>query len=507
MLARINTLTFNGLDVLNVDLQVQISAGLPAFTIVGLPDKAVAESKERVRAALNSLGLSLPAKRITINLAPADLLKEGSHFDLPVALGILTVMGIIPAEELSHYMVMGELSLDGSIIPVNGVLPVAIKANARNMGLICPAAQGSEAVWAGIKDIVAADSLLSLINHFKGLQTIPFPTKQIQEKKQNLLDLKDVKGQESAKKALEIAAAGGHNLLMIGPPGSGKSMLAQRLISILPPLTPEEALETSMIHSIAGELKDGRISFERPFRDPHHSASTPALVGGGRKARPGEISLAHNGILFLDELPEFNRATLEALRQPLENGSVTISRVNAHTVYPAKFQLVAAMNPCRCGHLGNHDTECSRAPLCAEEYQNKISGPLLDRIDIHIEVPAVSPWDLADVKPGESSAQVLQRVIKARKIQAERFKALGAPQLTTNSELKGELLEQACVLENDARQLLIAFADKNHLSARAFHRTLRLARTIADLQNSAKIFKLHIAEALSYRRTMPLKRI
>lgn len=507
MLARINTLTFNGLDVLNVDLQVQISAGLPAFTIVGLPDKAVAESKERVRAALNSLGLSLPAKRITINLAPADLLKEGSHFDLPVALGILTVMGIIPTEELSHYMVMGELSLDGSIIPVNGVLPVAIKANARNMGLICPAAQGSEAVWAGIKDIVAADSLLSLINHFKGLQTIPFPTKQIQEKKQNLLDLKDVKGQESAKKALEIAAAGGHNLLMIGPPGSGKSMLAQRLISILPPLTPEEALETSMIHSIAGELNDGRISFERPFRDPHHSASTPALVGGGRKARPGEISLAHNGILFLDELPEFNRATLEALRQPLENGSVTISRVNAHTVYPAKFQLVAAMNPCRCGHLGNHDTECSRAPLCAEEYQNKISGPLLDRIDIHIEVPAVSPWDLADVKPGESSAQVLQRVIKARKIQAERFKALGAPQLTTNSELKGELLEQACVLENDARQLLIAFADKNHLSARAFHRTLRLARTIADLQNTTNILKIHVAEALSYRRKLPAQSI
>lgn len=507
MLARINTLTFNGLDVLNVDLQVQISAGLPAFTIVGLPDKAVAESKERVRAALNSLGLSLPAKRITINLAPADLLKEGSHFDLPVALGILTVMGIIPAEELSHYMVMGELGLDGSIISVNGVLPVAIKANARNMGLICPAAQGSEAVWSGIKDIVAADSLLALINHFKGRQAIPFPNKQTLEKKQNLLDLKDVKGQESAKKALEIAAAGGHNLLMIGPPGSGKSMLAQRLTSILPPLTPEEALETSMIHSIAGELKDGKISFDRPFRDPHHSASTPALVGGGRKARPGEISLAHNGVLFLDELPEFSRATLEALRQPLENGCVTISRVNAHTVYPAKFQLVAAMNPCRCGHLGNHEMECSRAPLCAEEYQNKISGPLLDRIDIHIEVPAVSPWDLADVKPGESSEQVLQRVIKARQIQADRFKTLGAPQLSTNSELKGELLEQAAVLDNDAQQLLIAFADKNHLSARAFHRTLRLARTIADLQSSAKILKLHIAEALSYRRTMPLKRI
>mgnify|MGYP000761620342 CR=1 FL=1 len=507
MLARVNTITFNGLEILEVDLQVQISAGLPAFTIVGLPDKAVAESKERVRAALNSLGLSLPAKRITINLAPADLLKEGSHFDLPVALGLLIGMGVMPPEELSRYMVLGELGLDGSIIAVNGVLPVAIQANARNMGLICPAAQGSEAVWSGIKDIVAADSLLSLINHFKGLQVIPHPQKQTQEKKLSLLDMKDVKGQESAKKALEVAAAGSHNLLMVGPPGSGKSMLAQRLITILPPLSPEEALETSMIHSIAGELKDGKISFERPFRDPHHSASTPALVGGGRKAQPGEISLAHNGVLFLDELPEFNRPTLEALRQPLENGCVTISRVNAHTVYPAKFQLVAAMNPCRCGYLGNHDAECSRAPLCAEEYQNKISGPLLDRIDIHIEVPAVSPWDLADVKQGESSAQILQRVMKARQIQADRFKALGVPQFKTNSELKGDLLEQIAGLDNDAQTLLVAFADKNHLSARAYHRTLRLARTIADLQNCTKILKLHIAEALSYRRTMPLKRI
>lgn len=507
MLARINTITFNGLEISDVDLQVQISSGLPAFTIVGLPDKAVAESRERVRAALNSLGLSLPAKRITVNLAPADLLKEGSHFDLPVALGLLVGMGILPQEELSGYMVLGELGLDGAVVPVNGVLPVAIRANARNMGLICPAAQGGEAVWAGLKDVVAADSLLSLINHFKGTQVIPAPAAETMPKKLSLLDMKDVKGQESAKRALEIAAAGSHNLLMVGPPGSGKSMLAQRLITILPPLTAEEALETSMIHSVSGELKDGRISFERPFRDPHHSASTPALVGGGRKARPGEISLAHNGVLFLDELPEFSRPALEALRQPLENGSITISRVNAHTVYPAKFQLVAAMNPCRCGHLGNHELECSRAPHCAEEYQSKISGPLMDRIDIHIEVPAVSPWDLADVRQGECSADILKRVIRAREIQTERFKRFGAPRLKTNSELKGELLEKIAELDNDAQALLIAFSEKNHLSARAYHRTLRLARTIADLQNVQKILKLHIAEALSYRRIMPLKRI
>ena len=506
MLSRINTITFNGLEVLNVDLQIQISAGLPAFTIVGLPDKAVAESKERVRAALNSLGLSLPAKRITVNLSPADLLKEGSHFDLPIALGLLVNMGIIPSEEICRYMVLGELGLDGSIISVNGVLPVAIKANQQNLGLICPAAQGSEAAWSGIKDIVAPQNLLQLINHFKGTQLIPFPQAEKAEAKLSLLDLKDVKGQESAKKALEVAAAGGHNMLMIGPPGSGKSMLAQRLITILPPLSAEEALETSMIHSIAGELKEGKISFERPFRDPHHSASTPALVGGGRKAQPGEISLAHNGVLFLDELPEFNRPTLEALRQPLENGAITISRVNAHTVYPAKFQLIAAMNPCRCGHLGNHALECTRAPLCAEEYQNKISGPLLDRIDITIDVPAVNPWDLANAKEGESSAEVLKRVMAARKIQKQRFESFGIHDMQTNSELKGELLEQICTLEDDAKQLLITFAEKNHLSARAYHRTLRLARTIADLQNSEKIFKIHIAEALSYRRIRPLKR-
>ncbi len=506
MLSRINTITFNGLDVINVDLQVQLSSGMPAFSIVGLPDKSVAESRERVRAALSSLGLSVPAKRIIVNLAPADLLKEGAHFDLPVALGLLCGMGIIPSEELSGYLVLGELSLDGNILPVNGALPVAIKANEQNLGLICPEAQGAEAAWSGLKNIIAAPSLLALINHFKGAQLIPPPGRPHKMPSLRHPDMKDVKGQESAKKALEIAAAGGHNMLMIGPPGAGKSMLAARLPGILPPLTAEEALETSMIHSVAGILKEGQLCFERPFRAPHHNASTPALVGGGRRAEPGEISLAHNGVLFLDELPEFNRATLEALRQPLENGSITISRVNAHTTYPAKFQLIAAMNPCRCGNLGNPRFECSRAPKCAEEYQARISGPLLDRIDIQIEVPAVSPWEIADIKTGETSAEILKRVVAARNIQTERFRRFGHPELHTNAELKGSLLEQAVRLDNDAEALLIAFADKNNLSARAYHRILRLARTIADLQNNENVLKLHIAEALSYRRALPDRR-
>lgn len=502
MLTHINTLTFNGLEVLDVDLQAQISSGLPNFIIVGLPDKAIAESKERVRAALQSLGLQIPAKRIVINLAPADMLKEGSHFDLPIALAVLVLMGVIKSEQIKNCLVLGELGLDGAIMPVNGVLPAAIHAKAKKMSLICPAACAQEAVWAEVPEILAAPYLANLINHFKGSEILPAPEKRKELQTVNYPDMADVKGQETAKRALEVAAAGGHNLLMVGPPGSGKSMLAQRILGILPPMTTKEALETSMVMSIAGHLQENGLCFERPFRAPHHSASTPALVGGGRKGTPGEISLAHHGVLFLDELPEFNRPTLEALRQPLENKTIEISRVNAHVSYPADFQLIAAMNPCKCGYLGSPEKECKRAPLCAQEYMAKLSGPFLDRIDIKIDVPAVSPWDLAKAKNGETSAEIQKRVIKARNIQLERLRSLGEMTITNNAGIKGQLLEEICTLDNEASELLISFADKYKLSARAYHRTLRLARTIADLQNESKILKLHIAEALSYRQSM-----
>jgi len=507
MLARINTIAFNGLETLDVDLQLQITSGLPVFNIVGLPDKMIAESKERVRAALNSVGVELPAKRIIVNLAPANLLKEGSHFDLPIAMALLAGIGVVPAEDTADYIILGELGLDGAIMPVNGVLPVAIHANRCKKGLVCPESCGSEAVWSGLKDIIAAPSLLSLINHFKGIQHLPFPTAHRKENRRINLDMSDVKGQETAKRALEIAAAGAHNMLMVGPPGAGKSMLAARLTTILPPMTTEEALETCMIHSIAGELKNGELSFERPYRDPHHNASTPALIGGGRKGTPGEISLAHNGVLFLDELPEFNRATLEALRQPIETGYVTISRVNCHTQYPANFQLVAAMNPCRCGYLGCQGKECTRAPKCAEEYQSRISGPLMDRFDIHIQVSQVSPWDMAEVKKGETSAEIKKRVTAAREIQKRRFIEMGYPSLHTNSQLRGDVLEDVTQLDKAAKDLLIGFADKMKMSARAYHRTLKLARTIADLQNEKNVSKVHIAEALSYRYVLPSKQV
>jgi len=505
MVARINTVAFQGIDVIDIDVQVQLASGLPAFTIVGLPDKAVSEARERVRAALGAIGLALPPKRITVNLAPADVSKEGSHFDLAIAVAILADMGVLPIEDISGFAALGELALDSSISPVNGVLPAAIHCNARDLGLICPAPQGPEAAWAGDMDILAPPDLLSLINHFKGTQLLTPPRPGKADDDIIYPDMADIKGQESAKRALEVAAAGGHNMLMCGPPGAGKSMLAARLPGLLPPLDVEEILEASMIQSLAGDLSGHGLTRQRPFRDPHHSASQAALAGGGRKARPGEVSLAHLGVLFLDELPEFQRATLEALRQPLESGNVTVARANAHVSYPARFQLVAAMNPCRCGYLEDAAQACSRAPRCAEDYQAKISGPLYDRIDLHVDVPALSAADLTLPPPAEGTAQVARRVAAVRQIQKQRY--AHHPIVRTNAEADGTLLEECCTPDDVGRDLLTQAAERMRLSARGYHRILRVARTLADLDvvqgggdANAPTTRIHIAEALSYRR-------
>ena len=501
MTARIRTVAFNGVDVVDVEAQVTLTPGLPAFAVVGLPDKAVAESRERVRGALAALGLALPPRHITVNLAPADVVKEGSHFDLPIALGLLAAMEVLPQDEIGGYLAVGELALDGSLTPVAGVLLAALSAAARQIGVICPAECGGEAAWAGEVEIVAAPTLLSVVNHFKGTQLVPPPVAKLAPPPSAGLDFRDVKGQESAKRALEIAASGGHNMLMVGPPGAGKSMLAARLPGILPPLEPSEALELGMIQSVAGGLRGGALLRERPFRDPHHSASLPALVGGGIRPRPGEISLAHQGVLFLDELPEFNRAALEALRQPLETGRVSIARANGHVTFPARIQLIAAMNPCRCGYLAEPGRACGRAPRCAEEYQAKLSGPLLDRIDLHIDVPPVAASDLALPPPAESSADIAARVHAARTRQTRRYGKLPEDRrVRTNAEADGALLDEIATPEEAGRTLLTRAAERLRLSARGYHRVLRVARTLADLDGAPIVARRHVAEALSYRR-------
>ncbi len=499
MVARVRTVAFQGIECVDVDVQVQMGAGLPGFALVGLPDKAVGESRERVRAALQAIGLALPAKRITVNLAPADLSKEGSHFDLPIAVGLLIGMGVLPQEAVDPFVVLGELALDGGITAVAGVLPAAFSASQRDLGVICPGTTGAEAAWAGDQvPVIAAPTLMALINHLKGAAPLSRPTPRVGEEPSRLLDLKDIKGQETAKRALEVAAAGGHNLLMIGPPGSGKSMLAARLPGLLPDLEPQEALVCSMIHSVAGMLAQGNLLRRRPFRDPHHSCSVPALVGGGHKAKPGEISLAHSGVLFLDELPEFQRQALESLRQPLETGRASIARANAHVTYPARVQLVAAMNPCRCGYLDDPARGCGRAPRCAVDYQAKISGPLFDRIDLHVEVPAVSAADLGLPPPSEGTAEVAARVAAARSIQRDRY--ADCPGVTVNAEADGEVLTRVATPTADGQTLLTEAADRLRLSARGYHRVLRVARTLADLDSAPTVNRLHIAETLAYRR-------
>jgi magnesium chelatase family protein len=502
MVQRVATVAFEGIEARAVDVQVQVAPGLPAFNIVGLPDKAVSEARERVRSALVASGLALPARRITINLAPADLPKEGSHYDLPIALGLMAAIGAIAPDALAGFTVLGELGLDGSLAPVAGVLPAAIGANARGEGLICPAACGAEAAWASPEiEIVAARSLIQLANHFKGTQVLSRPEPKMREMTGATLDLADIKGQEAAKRALEVAAAGGHNLLMIGPPGAGKSMLAARLPSILPPLSPAELLEVSMIASVAGEIEGGALTNARPFRAPHHSASMPALVGGGLRARPGEISLAHNGVLFLDELPEFTPQVLDSLRQPLETGEVAIARVNHRTTYPARFMLVAAMNPCRCGRASDPGFACKRGPntRCAADYQGRLSGPLLDRVDLHVEVPAVTASDLILPPPSEGSREVAARVARARDIQARRYETLGLAGIRTNAQANGPVLEDITKLDGSGTKLLRDAADAMRLSARGYHRVLRVARTLADLDGAENVGRIHLAEALSYR--------
>jgi magnesium chelatase family protein len=497
MVARAYTVAFEGVLARTVEVQCAVTPGLPGFSIVGLPDKAVSEARDRVRTALSSLSIALPSKRITVNLSPADLPKEGSHYDLPIALALLAALEIIPGDAAEAITALGELSLDGSLVPVLGALPAAMSAAEQSRTLICPRASGAEAAWVGAAQVLAPKTLADVVRHFTGQSPLPPAEPGEVLAHPHSRDLRDVKGQERAKRALEIAAAGRHHLIMVGSPGSGKSMLAARIASILPPLSPIEALETSMIHSLSGLLDEGGISRIRPFREPHHTASMAAIVGGGRSAKPGEISLAHNGVLFMDEFPEFPRAVLETLRQPVETGEVVVSRANAHVRYPCKFMLVAAANPCKCGYLSDPNRACARVPLCGEDYLGRISGPLMDRFDLRIEVPPVAYSDLDLPPAGEGSAEVAARVAAARTVQEARFAQ--TPEARLNSDAEGELLEEIAAPDAQGRDLLIKVAERMGLSARGYHRVLRVARTIADLDGSETVRHPHVAEAVSFR--------
>ncbi|MDR7125972.1 magnesium chelatase family protein [Pseudorhodobacter sp. 4114] len=497
MVAKAYTVAFEGVEARLVEVQCAVSPGMPGFSIVGLPDKAVSEAKERVRAALSSMSIALPTKKITVNLSPADLPKEGSHFDLPIALALLAAIDIIPKDEVEATVALGELSLDGRLIAVIGALPAAMAAAESDRSLLCPRACGAEAAWVGATEVLAAASLDEVVRHYTG--QCPLPPAEAGEvlPKTGGRDLAEVKGQERAKRALEIAAAGRHHMLMVGTPGSGKSMLAARLPGILPPLSAVEALETSMIHSLAGLLTEGGISRERPFREPHHTASMAAIVGGGKGAKPGEISLAHNGVLFLDEFPEFPRQVLETLRQPIETGEVMVARANAHIRYPCRFLLLAAANPCRCGYLSDPARACGKAPLCGDDYLGRISGPLMDRFDLRVDVPPVAYADLDLPATGESSATIAARVSRARALQTTRYAQDDT--LRVNADLEGKRLEEVATPDAEGRALIARVAERMGLTARGYHRVLRVARTIADLDNSTDVRHPHVAEAVSYR--------
>ena len=496
MVARAYTVAFEGVDARLVEVQCATSPGMPGFSIVGLPDKAVSEARDRVRASLSALSIALPSKRITINLSPADLPKEGSHFDLPIALALLAALDVIPRDKVSETVALGELSLDGTLVPVLGALPAAMTAAIENKSLVCPYACGPEAAWVDATAVYAPRTLAEALRHFTGQSPLsPAEPGEVAPHPMGR-DFADVKGQEKAKRALEIAATGRHHVLMVGSPGSGKSMLAARLSGILPPLSPTEALETSMIHSLAGLLSDGGINRARPFREPHHTASMAAIVGGGRNAKPGEISLAHNGVLFMDEFPEYPRRVLETLRQPVESGEVVVARANAHVRYPCRFMLVAAANPCKCGYLADPIRACARVPICGEEYMSRISGPLMDRFDLRIEVPPVALCDLDLPQSCETSAMIAARVAAGRAVQTARF---AGTSMRVNADLEGRALEDVATPDADGKDLLLRVAERFGLSARGYHRVLRVARTIADLDGSADVLKPHMAEAAGYR--------
>jgi magnesium chelatase family protein len=497
MVALTYSVAFRGVEACRVEVQCSLSPGLPGFSVVGLPDKAVTEAKERVRAALAGMAIAFPSKKVTINLSPADLPKEGSHFDLPIALSLLAAIGIIPEDIAQSVIALGELSLDGTIVPVNGALPAAMTAAEDGLGLLCPVACGKEAAWVSDARVIGAKSLGDVVRHFTGQVPIPQAEPGEVTALARTKDISEVKGQERSKRALEIAAAGRHHLIFIGTPGSGKSMLAKRLPGILPPLTPMEALETSMIHSVAGLMDEGGISRERPFREPHHTSSMAAIIGGGRMAKPGEVSLAHNGVLFMDEFPEFQRNVLETLRQPVETGEVMISRANAHVKYPCRFMLVAAANPCKCGFMSDPERACARVPNCGDDYLGRISGPLMDRFDLRVDVPPVAYTDLDLPANGDRSEVIAARVSAAHAVQQNRY--ADRSDMRTNADAEGEALEEIAAPDSEGRALLIRAAEKFRLSARGYHRVMRVARTIADLDNSSDVRRPHIAEAISFR--------